>query len=120
MLLNNIILGWAMLLSLSACSYQWCATIELTPAEPAPAIALSARLVNSLGDQFSTGLAAKCTQVTIRQHPKLPNKVEITIVDANGHWMGGVTTHDLANRQIVIPLKEINRVALVTPGGKCS
>lgn len=73
---------------------------------------------SSLGDHFQGALDEGCVDARIRQSPKLPNRITITVTDAHGGIVGSAVTNDLARVAFDIPLAS-GTVLTVTPGGSC-
>ena len=107
------------LAGLASCSYQWTASVQVKLAHGQQHVPLQVLLTSSLGDHVSIKLDDDCIDVRIRQHPKLPNKINISIYDATGALVGATSTHDLANQKIEIPLTNINGLVVITPSKKC-
>jgi hypothetical protein len=111
--------GLIVLLQLSACSSSWTASLRLRSADGAPHKRLQVTMRSSLGDEFHGVLEGACLDVRIRQSPKLPNRITITIADADGNLLGEARTNDLAKEGFDIPLGEGKGVVTAAPGQKC-
>jgi hypothetical protein len=107
------------LLQLSACSSSWTASLRLRNADGAPPERLEVTMRSALGDEFHGVMEGNCLDVRIRQSPKLPNRITITIADAHGNLLGEAQTNDLARDDFVIPLRGRTEVVTAAPGQKC-
>lgn len=76
-------------------------------------------MTSSLGDHFQGVLAGGCIDARIRQSPKLPNRINITIADAEGKVLGSAAANDLVNRPFAIALDRGGAVG-VTAHARCA
>ena len=72
---------------LTACSYQWTASVEVRQVLDKQHAPLTVELTNSFGVRFSVKLD-NCVDVHIGQHPKLPNRIKIALIDVDGKLVG--------------------------------
>lgn len=105
---------------LSACSDHWKASMKLVGGSEAVSGSLRITMTSALGDHLPPLLVTDCVDVRIRQSPKLPNKITINVIDANGQIVGSAITHDLARRNFVISLIDVNASIHVAPGAACN
>lgn len=111
--------GLLAMLALSACSYHWDASARVKQTGRANGQGMTIKLSSQLGDHFEGKLVNGCADVSIRQSPKRPNRITITVTDAAGATIGTATSNDLAQRPFDIPLSN-GALMLVTPGEACS
>ncbi|MBC7500108.1 MAG: hypothetical protein H7315_06385 [Herminiimonas sp.] len=107
------------MLVLPACSNHWNASMRFVGNAEAASRGLKMSTTSALGDHFPAVLVGDCADVRIPQSPKLPNKIMITVTDANDQIIGSAITHDLARRSFVIPLTGVSATIEVTPGSTC-
>jgi hypothetical protein len=107
--------GLLVLLALAGCSYHWDASMRLKGAAR-PGLVVS--MTSSLGDHFQAPLAGGCVDARIRQSPKLPNRITITVTGADGKVVGTALTNDLDRRPFEIALAGGGAIT-VTPGAAC-
>ena len=75
MMIDRFAIGFLFILTLSACSNHWTASIEMKDPEHELNTFLTVKLSSSLGDQFEGKIDNNCIDVHIRQSSKLPNKI---------------------------------------------